>query len=1134
MQETRPQDEQDDQFSEHLEALDEAIAAGTAEALSASTPVHLRDRLLQAQSCLELLGQTRPASAAGANVQAIGRFRIIRELGRGGCGVVFLASDPMLRRDVALKVPLPEILATTEFRHRFLREARAAAQLSHPNVVAVYESGEVGPIAYIASAYSAGTSLAKWLKEHQQPVAPRAAAALVQVLARAVHHCHTKGVVHRDLKPGNILLELNEEQGAKVASASEVFSSFIPKITDFGLARWESSSGGDKTRPGTVMGTAAYMAPEQAQSLLEEIGPHTDVYALGAILFELLAGQPPFRGTNELDTMLRVIGEEPPPLCWFRNNVHGDLETICRKCLEKKPHLRYASAEELALDLERFCQGEAILARPTGRLERAKRWCRRHPTTVSLLALISLTLLIVLPSWLSYERSLRESSRRQRLAEQSASQEQQARAAAELHANTQRYFGLLNRLRQRSNQKLPGWTWAGLDDLSELSRIKTEARNIVDLRSEAATLLAGVDLREKTVLTDSFSAYCLAFSSDGHYLAAGQHLAQAFLWAPIRVYDLRGSVRFELAYPLKLVKLNTGLAPDGAVCLSFSADGKHLAVGTRSGHIHCWDLTAKEPARVSWQGAATRIHELAFHPHQPVVYSVSYRDRFIKRWDAATGKELARMEAAKGHFHGMSLHKDGKKLACILDDKITYLDADSLRDLNWSRKNDERLGLFSLCCSPDGRFLAVQAEDGMLMLLAEGGPEVRRFAFAGSESAHRGGINRLEFSRDGRLLLSASENEKDRTLRIWEVASGRLLAGAVLGQSGPLAFALHPHGRIVATAADHRVTLQELAGGDVETFCCQHPHKIQSASFSADGAWMAVGGECIMPERIAVHFLSVCQTASDQVVRTHYFTNDEDKPSWQPLVHRFHPGEPILAAAGWSHNVWLFDPKEKLRPMPARDPVLLAFDRDGKKLWTVLDERTVQSRNWPDGKVASTHQPSSLQRTGREQIYCVEAGRRWVLCGGRDGQTRLLHAEDGKLHSTWPGPDVPIRSVAISAAESWAAVGSQDGIVRIMSLPDGKVLGTLQDHAGSVDGLAIDAADRFMVTCSTENRVHIYALQGGLPRLYATLTLPTGPVRGLCFHPGGKQFACISGKETAVRLWNLAKLQERFAELGLP
>jgi hypothetical protein len=335
-------------------------------------------------TALEASYQTEPApteesprrgEAEARDDHRFGRFQILRVLGQGGFGIVFLAWDPTLRRQVALKVPQPEALMTAEARKRFQREAHAAAGLDHPNIVPVYESGSVGSVTYIAAAYCPGPTLTEWLARQMQAVPPRDAAVLVATLARAVDHAHERGVLHRDLKPSNILLKHAGADGL-AHGKNEPLGGFEPRITDFSLARIADGLGPD-TKSGVPFGSPPYMAPEQAEGKLTMIAPHTDVYGLGCILYELLTGAPPFRGNGQLDTLRQVVADAPIPPRRIRRDTPVDLETIALKCLEKIPDRRYTSAALLADDLQRFIAGDSIAARPASRLERIRRWCIR-------------------------------------------------------------------------------------------------------------------------------------------------------------------------------------------------------------------------------------------------------------------------------------------------------------------------------------------------------------------------------------------------------------------------------------------------------------------------------------------------------------------------------------------------------------------------------------------------------------------------------------------------------------------------------------------------------------------------------------------------------------------------------------
>jgi predicted Ser/Thr protein kinase len=347
-----------------------------------------------------------PSELAGCFASEISDYELLEEIGRGGMGVVFKARQKSLDRIVALKMLRGGEYSDRDERARFQSEAQALARLQHANIVQIYEAGETGGQSFLSVEFVDGRSLANYLDG--TPMPPRPAAALMEVLARAMHYAHERGIIHRDLKPSNILLQPPAEvrrhgdkeqsrqtdkeagrQGDKGDSARAVsLSDFHPKITDFGVAkRLDTAS---DTRSGAVLGTPSYMAPEQAAGATVAIDRRTDVYGLGAILYELLTGRPPFRAESPLQTLNQVMEVEPARPRLLNEGVPRDLETVCLKCLQKEPSHRYASAAALADDLRRFVNGEPVHARPLGVVGRGWRWCRRNLVMATLAVVLAL------------------------------------------------------------------------------------------------------------------------------------------------------------------------------------------------------------------------------------------------------------------------------------------------------------------------------------------------------------------------------------------------------------------------------------------------------------------------------------------------------------------------------------------------------------------------------------------------------------------------------------------------------------------------------------------------------------------------------------------------------------------------
>lgn len=371
-----------DEFVRELASYDERLREGLygqradakVQALSATTPVD------DPRECLRLLERAWPRKEAAvlpAPLPAqIGRFEIVRLLGHGGFGMVYLARDATLGRPLALKVPRPHALDQRSIRDRFLREARATAKLSHPHIVPIYEVGADGATCYIASMYCPGVNLAEWLAAQSGSVSCRLAATLVACLADAIDYSHSQGVLHRDLKPGNVLCVAPQPNAAADGQRPPSELPFVPYITDFGLAKLIESSL-EETGTSVILGTPLYMAPEQAEGLTGEIGPATDIYALGALLYELLTKRPPFSANSFVELLDQLRGWQPTCPSVVRADIPRDLETICLKCLSKEPSNRYPTAAALARDLHRYLRNEPIEARREGPWASVRRWSVR-------------------------------------------------------------------------------------------------------------------------------------------------------------------------------------------------------------------------------------------------------------------------------------------------------------------------------------------------------------------------------------------------------------------------------------------------------------------------------------------------------------------------------------------------------------------------------------------------------------------------------------------------------------------------------------------------------------------------------------------------------------------------------------
>jgi len=1004
-------------------------------------------------------GESESALRVEGEVRYFGDYELLEQIATGGQGVVYRARQLGLDRLVALKLPSLTRAATPEFLERFRREGQVAASLEHPNIVPLYEAGECEGHPYLAMKWVEGEHLGQWIQRMRDRAREsgtrcfdeqggRIAQLMIKV-SGAIHYAHQHGVLHRDLKPGNILVNREDE----------------PFVTDFGLAKVLELDG-DLTQTISVLGTPNYLAPELASGGARLSTVATDVYGLGAVLYQLLTGQPPFAANSPLVALRLVLDSEPVRPRAIDAEIPIDLEAICLKALNRSPKDRYASAEAMAEDLDRFLKGEPISARPVGAVGRTWRWCRRKPVLAAMIVAVAALLLAV--TGVSTVAAIRIGTEARR-AEQNARELRLNLYVADMNAayhaiannnlglarelirkylpkGNRVYDGVVKETGASSTEDLRGWEWRYLwrgcqgDSLSTLRGHSSFATCAVFSPDGRTLVTASFDQTVRiwdtatkrtrhrlTGFANPIQRNSAAFSPDGKLLVvvdgADLHVFETTTWNKLRTLPNQTLAGRLFSLPI-----------------AFSPDGKTLSCNTDTG-LRQWDAHSWEQRTSQWSNRVGDFGRLIVYspPDGPRIATAT--DDGVEIWDATA-------HVPSKHFLGrlrwptcVAFSPDAKYVSAVgIEGLAVIWDAEEGKEIRrWSA---DSIFPLALAFSRDGKRLATGGADQIIRLW-----EIEKGSLVATLSGHHNEVWALTFSPDGRTLVSTS---KDGTARLWsaepEIATGKRLT---------LGTALHfsPDGSTL-TLFTTNSTVQHWDVRSKHLVSTSRipvrPQQLDSIDTSPDGRLLALVG--------ANGIARVWDQISGELIAELLL---DSPPKWPSAV--FSPDSRLLAISsgprdigdgGWS-VVWDFRLRKPLA-LPGENVYRPAFSPEGRilatgsgsdvQLWSIPGLKplaTLRGHKWTINSLTFSPDGSVLASAGRDNdilLWEVATGKlKGVLSGHQTSSGRPAFSSDGRTLASVAPARVILWNVA-TGRELLTMSGLDRYINSCMFSPDGNTL----------------------------------------------------------------------------------------------